>query len=157
MTDVQKESGCLFYSPPDKLDEWMDAMMRPICEEINRSGWVWTAESCQGHPDAQKSRAWASNTRPMLRLVTKKENVGRMFAALAEAYEIERRSTEESVEEHGNMSELMGFEVFPVSGRNPEWSEMLIYIGAKTAYQRDQGVSVWEVFSKITTRGVTKG
>lgn len=152
MTSVKEESGCLFYSPPDKLDEWMDPMMRPVCEAINRSGWVWTAESCQGHPDAAKSGTWGHNTRPMLRLVTKQENVGRMLAALMEAYEVERRSVEESIAEHGNLPELMGLEVFPFSGRNPGWSETLIYIEAKTVYQRDQGMSVWEIFGGIVNR-----
>lgn len=153
MTNVKEESGCLFYSPPDKLDEWMDPMMRPICEAINRSGWIWTAESCQGHPDAEKSGAWGHNTRPMIRLVTKDENLGRMYAALAEAYEIEGRSTDESIEEHGCVSELMGLSVFPIRGRNPGWSETLIYVEAKTVYQRDQGVSVWEIFGNIVNRG----
>jgi hypothetical protein len=150
--DVKKESGCMFYSPPDALDEWMDPMMRPVCEEINRSGWVWTAESCQGHPDAEKSGTWGHNTRPMLRLVTKDESVGRMWAAIMEAYEIERRATEESIEEHGNMSELIGLSVYPMSGRNPGWSEVLIYIEAKTVYQRNEGMGVWENFGKIVNR-----
>lgn len=151
LPDVPKLSGAIFYSPPHKLDEWMDPLMRPVCEEINRSGWVWTAESCQGHPEADHPGAWASNTRPMLRLVTAAVTVGMMLAAIMEAYGIESRE----VKGIGQRSELTGLTVYPSEERNPGWIEVLIYINAANMYQRDCAMGVWRHFAKIVTRKET--
>ena len=148
MRSVKEESGCMFYSPPEAMDEWLDPLMRPVCEEINASGWVWTAESCQGHPDHAEGGTWADNVRPMLRLVTEEANVGRMFAAILEAYQIECRAAMATHEPNG----LAGFEVWPITFRNPGWAETLIYLNAKTVYQRDSGMGLWKTFAKIVNR-----
>jgi len=145
LPDIPKASGAIFYSPPDKLDAFMDPLMRPVCEEINRSGWVWTAESCQGHPDADRAGAWAANTRPMLRLVTTTAAVGKMLAAVMEAYGIESRE----VKGVGERSELTGLTIYPIGERNPGWVEVLIYINAANVFQRDCAMGVWRKFAKI--------
>lgn len=149
--DIPKMSGAVFYSPPNKLDEWMDPLMRPVCEKINRSGWAWTAESCQGHPDADRGGAWAGNTRPMLRLVTQSAGIGKMLAALMEAYGIEARE----VKGIGERSELTGLTLYPSEARNPGWFEILVYINAANVYQRDCAMGVWRRFAEIVTRKET--
>ena len=38
------------FTPPDMLKpEQVDAAIWPAVERINRSGWIWTTESCEGH------------------------------------------------------------------------------------------------------------
>lgn len=49
--------------------------MWPIVSRINRSSWVWTTESCQGHSDTGQT--------PVLGLVT--NDIGRLFQRLTEA------------------------------------------------------------------------
>lgn len=75
-------SGVTFYDHPDKLrEDQVDPLIWKAVRRINQSNWVWTAESCQGHPDAT-SHAWAWNVRPMLRLVTTQPNQGQLFRYL---------------------------------------------------------------------------
>lgn len=140
--DVVKESGALFYSPPDKMDQWVDPLMRPICEGINKSGWVWTAESCQGHPDATTSGTWGENTNPMIRLVTKQP--GKMLECLCRAFGLAKGRTERA-----DIFEIHGFRAYPSGRPNPEWSEVLIYIDARTTFQRDQALDVWGAFAEL--------
>lgn len=140
--DVVKQSGALFYSPPDKMDQWVDPLMRPICEAINKSGWVWTAESCQGHPDATTSGTWGENTNPMIRLVTKQP--GKMLECLCRAFGLAKGRTERA-----DIFEIHGFRMYPSGRPNPEWNEVLIYIDAKTIYQRDQALDVWGAFAEL--------
>ena len=87
--------GCDFYKLPDELtDDDIDPLLRPFVQKINRSGWVWTAESCQGHPEA-KIPAWADNVRPMLRLVTPKECLGRVLGLWVKAMTIPARTIDD--------------------------------------------------------------
>lgn len=51
----------------------VDLLIWPAIDSINRSGWLWTTESCQGH----------ESTPPLLGLVT--DDLGRAMAVLAEA------------------------------------------------------------------------
>lgn len=145
--DEAKRSGCLFYTMPYDLKEgpWLDEKMTPAVFELARSGWCYPAESCSGHPDATEMGAWAYNNSPMMRLVTKKENLGRLFLALYEAYEETARATEKD----RKIFEAGGLKIYP---RRPEpengWAEVLVYIEAQNAYQRDQGVEVWNAFAR---------
>lgn len=140
--DIMKASGTLFYSPPDKMDPWVDPLMRPICEGINKSGWVWTAESCQGHPDATTSGTWGENTNPMIRLVTRQP--GRMLECLCQAFGLAKGRTERA-----DIFEVHGFRMYPSGRPNPEWSEILVYIDARTTFQRDQALDVWGAFAEL--------
>jgi hypothetical protein len=80
-----KEAGCVFYSLPGELNyDQVDPLIADVCRSINASGWVATAESCQGHPDAEHAHPWAGNTSPMLRLVCRAERAGAMLLALAD-------------------------------------------------------------------------
>jgi len=147
MTDVVNESKALFYSPPDAMDPFVDPMIRPICVAINRSGWVWTAESCQGHPDADQGGAWAANVSPMLRLVTKDETIGRMFECLTAAF-LQAKSRLP----RGELFEVRGMRVYPSSRPSPGWRETLIYLEAVNVYQRNQALDVWKGFSELVSR-----
>lgn len=133
------ESGCIFYDDPATLtDEQIDPLLRDAVRRINKSGWVWTAESCQGHPDAGTALVWASNARPMLRLVTKER--GRMMDALTQAFA-----------ESNNWDDLptvRSMAVWPYERRNG-WFEALVYVPAVTAFERDLGCKCYERFAEI--------
>lgn len=150
MNDVVKESGALFYSPPDKMDQWVDPLMRPICEAINTSGWVWTAESCQGHPDATTSGTWGENTNPMIRLVTK--DPGGTMHALFRAFKVAAERTDK----RPDLFEIHGFRAYPTGRGNDGWTEILVYIDAKTTFQRDQALDVWGAFAELVVENKVK-
>lgn len=69
--ELGKVEGASFYSDPESVDlALVDPLMRAFVQRMNSSGWVWTAECCQGHPDApDNAYIWAGNTSPMVRLV----------------------------------------------------------------------------------------
>lgn len=58
------------FRQPDQ--DKVDSEIWPAVERINRSGWVWTTESCAGHGDKN----------PLLGLVT--NDPGRLFTLLAD-------------------------------------------------------------------------
>lgn len=141
-----RKAGCVFYSMPWELDPNIDPLIRPAVERINKSIWLWTAESCQGHPDAAAQGAWASNTDPMIRLVTRAEHAGAMMAGLLRAYQgaADRELRDCRVFECG------GLRVFPtVRG---EWAEVLVYVGARNVFQRGQAILVWDLFAEEVAR-----
>ncbi len=72
-------AGALFYTLPSELNvnEQIDPLLRTAVAAINSSGWIWTAESCQGHPDETEVAApWGHNVRPYLRLVCRDRHLG---------------------------------------------------------------------------------
>lgn len=147
-------SGALFYSPPDAMEASVDPLIRPICEAINQSEWVWTAESCQGHPDSTEPRSWHRNTAPFLRLVTHRDSLGRMLAALMEAQvAVERRKNEETrTTGELHILETKAMRVIPSDRPSEGWTETLIYIDAVNVYERDQAIEVWAEFSEAVNR-----
>ena len=81
MTKEQQAAaaGALFYTLPSelKISEQIDPLLRAAIDAINKSGWIWTAESCQGHPDETDLHApWGFSTDPYLRMVTRRDNLG---------------------------------------------------------------------------------
>ena len=152
MKDIVAESGAIFYSPPNAMDQSVDPLIRPICERINGSGFVWTAESCQGHPDAAEAGTWASNNAPFIRLVTREEDLGRMLSCLCKAFPLVEKSVLESNRRDApsfQIFEVHGFRVYPSSRPNPGWTETLIYIDAANVYQRNQALQVWAAFAEL--------
>ena len=76
------ESGLMFYENPAEIDyDQIDPLMRDAVRKINESGWLLTAESCQGHPESD-TLTWAGNMDPMLRLVCLEEDIDRMMGAI---------------------------------------------------------------------------
>lgn len=133
------ESGCIFYDDPATLrDEQIDPLLRDAVRQINKSGWLWTAESCQGHPDADD--AWAGNTRPMLRLVCRAEDRPRMMDALCQAL-ADFNSGDEGYK-------VLSIAVWPYHRRNG-WFEALVYIPAAIVGERDAGCRCYERFAEL--------
>jgi hypothetical protein len=150
-----KAAGCMFYKMPWDLEgESVDKLILPMVLRINQSGWVWTAESCAGHPDATEWGSWASNTDPMLRLVTRCADWGRLLHHLADAYLSASAAVEEShrTPESLGIFEVGGIRLHPSTRVKPHWREVLVYLGAKTAYQRNQGLDVFRRFAEAVTR-----
>jgi hypothetical protein len=136
------DSGCIFYADPATLrDDQIDPLLRDAVRRINESGWVWTAESCQGHPDAED--AWAGNTRPMLRLVCRIDSRATMMDALCQA--LADYNDDKLGETHG---QVLSISVFPFERRNG-WFEALCYIPAAVAGQRNAGCRVYERFAEL--------
>ncbi len=83
-----KEQGAIFYSLPEDIDPaQIDPLLREIVLNINLSGFCWTAECCQGHPDAAKpgDTGWDHNVEPYLRLVCHQGREGEVLAELMRA------------------------------------------------------------------------
>lgn len=137
------EAGVFFYSDPENIDfDGIDPLMRGIVEDVNRSGWLWTAESCQGHPDDDTGMAWAGNTSPMLRLACKRTDVGHLFGALFDA-----SASVESALCEGEKSTFV-WQVHPEERRN-DWVEILLYVKATTVFQRDLGIEMLRKFAEL--------
>lgn len=145
-----RDAGACFYDLPGEIHEdSVDLLIFPICKRINESGFVATAESCQGHPDATQPQ-WADNTDPMLRLVYKTEDEGRVFAALMAA----SRSMEVHPDDESGMT-LWGrpgtapMKIYPEGIRGqPDYCEVLIYVPASTAYYRNRGLEFFRRFAE---------
>src|SRR5688500_4748721 len=77
-----RSDGRVWQQPhldPDRLTaKEVDPLMWPIVERINRSGWIWTTESCQGH-DEDRQREERQRD-PLLGFVT--DDIGRALAAM---------------------------------------------------------------------------
>jgi len=136
--DEAKATGMLFYCPPaDLKPEMVDPLLWPAVQAINASGWVWTAESCQGHPDDEDGMPWAFNTSPFLRLVTREENVGRMLAALVRAAQI----PDDPLSTH--VLELATHRI------KDGWTSTNVYVRAHTVRERNRGCQAFERFGEI--------
>lgn len=136
-----------FYENPSRLDpEKVDPLIRKAVLRINESGWVWTAESCQGHPDAADFEPWANNTRPFLRLVTRRGNIGLMLGMLYEkAYR-----TPEGRDDYKEPLTVTVYRSFAITG---DWAEVLVYIEAATAWDRNNGIAAFERFAEYVCAG----
>lgn len=137
------KDGVIFYTrPEDLVPEQIDPLLRDAVGKINASGWVWTGESCQGHPDAASlnDTGWTHNTEPYLRLICARRDLGRMLAALAEA----TLDTDEDNE--AGIFHAAQLRVF-ANGRHPEWAEIGVYVLARNVMERDFGCRVFERFA----------
>jgi hypothetical protein len=128
----------------------VDPLIRSAVQKINASGWVWTAESCQGHPDESRTPVWASNVKPMLRLICRVEHEGAMLSALMAA----SRSMAVAPDDEENLTAwgrpcTVGLEIFPDERGQPDWCEALVYIPAATAWDRDRGIQAFERFGML--------
>lgn len=143
-----KQKGCIFYELPSNLTpEMVDPLIRKAVFRINESGWVWTAESCAGHPEATIP-SWAGNTRPMLRLVTPEERLGDMFAALYEAVRLPLREDPEVL---WLPESIVSFVVFRCPGTKLPYTETLIYCPHHecSVYERNLGLLAFEQFAEL--------
>lgn len=145
-----REAGVVFYDlPADLSSDQIDPLMRPIVEQINKSGFCWTAESCQGHPDATEHPPWAGNTEPMLRLVCRREDMGRVLSTLVDAAEIV--PAEEFEADYG-YSSAQAIRIFPHTNPKPRtlgWAELLVYLPAACVWSRNRGIRVLQRFADL--------
>jgi hypothetical protein len=98
------------YGPPDNA-EVFEPRIRPICQRINESGWLWTVESCEGHePDKRPEFSWGFPD-PMIRFGLRTEHVGHLLLLL-------KRAT----------GDVAYADVIPGFCPDEEWSDVLTYI-----------------------------
>lgn len=171
------KAGAFFYGNPlDLLKNRgaipIDPLIEPAVLAINRSGWVWTAESCSGHPDSTSQHCWAGNVEPMLRFVTQAHHVALFFELLMEATyspgSIERAAAQlgkavkdlaeadqdvvRAQDEHGVEGHCYGLRVYPRKLRGP-WFEVLVYVVVQhTVFDRNQGLKVFERFGALAQK-----
>jgi hypothetical protein len=118
-----------YYDPIYELREGhVDRKIWPAVKRINESGWVWTAESCQGHV-----RGFGHV--PMLRLVCREENMGKMLAALALSQSVAHKDRYGIYHGEGRLELQRRFKA-------PKgWYEIRVWV-------RRGGVSVFERFAE---------
>lgn len=139
-----KAAGALFYVLPSelKINEAVDPLLRVAVAAINSSGWVWTAESCQGHPDEAELHApWGHNTDPYLRLVCRARYLGPAVSALLTEARDEADTTMGAPEMKLRSREL----------RNG-WVELQIYVSAHNVAARNRGCQALERFGFAVQR-----
>jgi hypothetical protein len=134
-----QEAGIFFYENPESLTpEHIDPLIFPIVKKINESGWVWTAESCQGHPDSTDKYVWAGNMRPMLRLVVREERVGEMLNKLLES---------SVFLDEDALALINGIEIWQQQRMNG-WVSLTTYIAqCSTIYYRNKGLECYDRFA----------
>lgn len=136
-----QEAGINFYDLPCELNEdQVDPLILPIVKRINESGWVWTAESCQGHPDAVDP-VWCDNTDPMLRLVSDLKHEPFMLQQLVRS----SRSME------GEITPTTPLRIYPQTPK-PPWGEILVYVPAQTVFYRNRGLETFRRFAEWVNR-----
>lgn len=133
-----KAAGALFYVMPSELKpEHVDPLLRNAVSALNSTGWVYTAESCQGHPDETEVNApWGHNTEPYLRLVLRRLHLGPVAALLL------REAGDENTDMIG--SPQMKLRIREL--RNL-WVELQVYVGAHNVATRNRGCQALERFA----------
>lgn len=125
-----------FYAVPEFLSsEMIDPLIWPIVQRINASGWVWAAESCQGHSDATDIGAWNDQVDVMLRLVTHADDFGEMLEMLFEACTNRR-----------NASGSVSLRCSPIDTTLP-YREFLIYLDGHTVAWRARALDALARFA----------
>lgn len=113
---------------------YLDTQIRDAVLHINRSGWVWTAQSCQGgrgHP-----YQW-----PNIRLVCREDDAGAMLALLTGAFR-KRSSTSGT---HTTCA------INPVAAPAGWWDA---YVGlGHYGGTRQMGLGIFEKFAEEVNRG----
>lgn len=154
-----RRAGVIVYDPPDEAlsRDGIDPLLRKAVARFNECGWSATSESCQGHPDAVRPDAWSFNVEPMLRLLCRGQDAGRLLAALAEAARQERHldgGDGPPVPEHGLENRLppgIGMRVY-VQDVPAGWFSVIVYLQAKTIFERDQGCAAFGRLAELVNR-----
>lgn len=138
---LAQKTGLHFYELPQNLDiACVDALIRPIVIRINESGWVWTAESCQGHPEYDENSigAWEHNTDPYLRLIVVRSRFGEMLAHLARAMSTRR------MDQHVVTLKLI---MWPQEIEE-EFEQVMVYLPATNVLRRNMGLDALRRFAE---------
>ena len=147
MSEVEaKEAGALFYVMPSELNiaEQVDPLLRGAVSAINESGWAYTAESCQGHPDETDiAAAWGHNVQPFIRMALRLLHLGPVSALLLRAgLEAEDARIMGPVRFTLHLREL----------RN-RWVELIVYAEAHNVATRNRGCKALERFGVMLREG----
>ncbi len=144
---IRGDHHVIFYDDPTTLTEdQIDPLLWPIVQQINTSGWVWTAEACQGHPDdTSPSGPWANNHRAMLRLVCRRADLGRMLDLICQAVLPNFEADEFS---QLPWETWVGFRP---DNEAPRYAEATTYIGAHgpAVGGRDRSIRAWQRFADL--------
>lgn len=143
---IAKDNHLIFYVLPQDLKlAYVDALLRPVVASINASGWVWTAESCQGHPDAADygATAWGFNTGPFLRLVVHGDRLGDMLARLIEAMRLPYNAADPTF---GPPDCVMPLKLH--SRECGAWREVMAYVEAHNVMYRNLGIRALARFAE---------
>jgi hypothetical protein len=147
LPETAHEQGAIFYKlPADLTPDDIDPLLRDVVRVINASGWLWTAESCQGHPDAASlaDTGWPHNTDPFLRLVCHQDDEARFLLALV-------RNLNPSPESIGRgWPSLQGARLYREA--RGEYAETMVYLPARNAMERDAGVAAFMRFAAAVGR-----
>lgn len=137
----------IFYSLPQDLDlAQVDPLMRPIVEKINASGWVWTAECCQGHPDYDGSQpGWDHNPSPFLRLVCSKDRLGDMLGSLVLSMRLPNVLDIEDRRCRADCTCPLKIFIWP-NDLGP-WEQVNVYVEAHNVRARDFGIEALTQFA----------
>lgn len=137
----------IFYSLPQDLDlAQIDPMMRPVVEKINASGWVWTAECCQGHPDYDGSNpGWDHNPSPFLRLVCEKYSLGDMLGELVASMRLP--NVFDINDRRCRCDYVCPLKVFLWSRELGPWEQINVYVEAHNVRGRDFGIEALTQFA----------
>lgn len=82
--NVRPPDRIFHYGPPEN-SETFEPLIRPICERINQSGWLWTVESCEGHDGTNPPNGAWGGPDPMVRFGLRTEHVGHLVLLLKRA------------------------------------------------------------------------
>jgi len=109
-------------------NEWtsappIDPLIWPVVKRMNETGWVWTAESCQG------GHEWSAV--PMLRLVCRTQDLG---ALLERVYATMRVGPDHQSSRDGTFVRLERHKPAPVG-----WSELRVWADILAYFARLTG------------------
>lgn len=130
------DAGALFYTLPSelKVSEQIDTLLQVAVSAINSCGWIWTAESCQGHPDETDFLSpWGFNIEPYLRTVLRTKHLGRAVELLLDA------AHDGNSFSHGPV----GMRLYTRELKDG-WTEFKVYAQAVNAAQRNRGCLAFE-------------
>lgn len=135
MEKAAQEAGACFYTMPSelKVNEQIDPLLRTAVAAINSSGWIFTGESCQGHPDeADLTAPWGFQIEPYLLMVCPSGRVGAAVTLMPEA----------ARDDAG--IELMGPAglKFYTRALKDGWMELKVYVEARNVAGRNRGCLV---------------
>lgn len=160
-----KDAGVFFFTLPGKLrPSAVDRLLRKTVRLINSSGWAWTTECCQGHPDfdgtkKRGDRGWSKywkgcggGANPILRVVVRKERVGPLMWALAEAlHSIQERCSDRDHKDHfgGTTPQLMLQLKYPFRKTGYAWRQVVLVIPSEDVSERNAGCKTFEEFALL--------
>lgn len=145
--DEAEKHKIVFYVLPQDLNlKNIDPLLQSIVKQINDSGWVWTAECCQGHPDYDGTgrSGWDHNVRPFVRLVTSKVRFGEMMGLLASSMRLPDRF--EPIEA-ARLNGVCSFETFVWPRPLGPWEQASVYINAHNVLSRNHGIEALTQFA----------